>query len=202
MRHVRVLACALSAAFMAVCAAGCSGEQAEAMRARLDAAVLTAETAQREAEAQRDAALAQRDAALAAGDTKTADVATKTADVATKAVDEAIDFRKLMETARKELASAINPDGSFNAGGAALAASKWLPPPWNILVPGLGLAVIAGVGEIRTRRAVKAAASIVNAQSAASLRDPTFRVALANNAEVMHRELTPTAVKIVRDNAF
>ena len=163
--------------------AGCSAAGVSASRSQVASALSSLDQA-------RAAAVERLSAAEAAGDAAAAERARDTI-----ASADAINGR--LDQVAAALAAATNPDGSVNVGAAASAAAPFLPPPWNLVLLLGGPALAALIQELRVRRAVADAGSIVSGLEAAKAANPALGAALKASAPVLLEHYTDSAYAMV-----
>jgi hypothetical protein len=113
---------------------------------------------------------------------------------AKKAEDTAKDIRSGV------LVVKVKTDGSVDWGGTATGLSAMLPPPWNLIVPGV-LTISNSLGLFAWLRQKAASKSIVKSVDAGMLNSPELMKAfkeMPDKAKAeMHKMLTPAAWEMI-----
>lgn len=165
-------------------ATGCKATDVAETRASIDAATVTLDES-------RARALQAQANAEAAGDSKTADAAIKTIETIDRTAAELAKVRAVID-------AGTNPDGSVNVGGAIGAVAPLVPPPWNVLLL-VGAPLLTGaIGEIRRRRAVAAAAAVVNSIDLLKQTSPLVKQAFEENTGLIHKWQGTTGQELVK----
>lgn len=105
--------------------------------------------------------------------------------------------RKTISEVEKGLKGALNPDGTINPDAAASTVGALLPPPWNVIVALGAPALIGVVGEIRRRRAVDAANSLIGITEDLRAVVPGVKETMHANEPTIHAKLSPLAKRLV-----
>jgi len=181
---------------------GCAAADAQKVENALQASRAQIDQQTQEAVKASNDITAKIEAANAAGQ---ADAVKALSEQKAKADANAASLSKQLETVNKALATldaARSADGSIDPSGAVAAAAPFLPPPWNGFAILGGVLATAALQEIRVRRGVNAAVSLVNAREAVKAADPAAAAAYAKHAGLVLQEQTPLATKIATENAL
>lgn len=196
MRHPRlcvqvfivVAAAALTLGLLGL--AGCSTEQDAALQQEVANVRVGLDEAAARLEATR-AALAQQ---LASAQLSGNASAIASAEKSIKAADE---IKARLDQSRAVVSAAVNPDGTVNWEGSLTTLGGMAPFPFNLIIALGGTTIVA---EIRRRRAIAAAKSIVNGLDALRIENPAVAEAMkasASRADGFDSAYTPLAEKIV-----